>query len=67
MNETQGDQRNTLAVARLGRFDPCYSVLHGCRVRFGQWADSTWAEVLDNNTCAPLPDLVHKTQLRATW
>jgi hypothetical protein len=44
-----------------------YSTLHGKFVRFGQWTSSTSAEVLDSDTCQPLPDEVHPTQLKAAW
>jgi hypothetical protein len=56
----------TAAVAKLGRFDRVYSDLHGKWVRFGQWTSQDSAEVLDSDTCEPLPDEVNRSQLR-TW
>jgi hypothetical protein len=56
--------QNAAAVARLGRWDRVYSDLHRKWVRFSHWTDSTSAQVLDSDTCEPLPDEVHRSQLR---
>ena len=61
----QSQVQNEIRVAGLGRFDRVYSVLHQRWVRFLCWEDSTWAEVADSDSCEPLPDLVHREQLRA--
>jgi hypothetical protein len=58
--------QNTMAVARLGRLDRVYSELHGRWVRFLQWTSQDSALVADSDTCEPLPDEVHREQLRAS-
>jgi hypothetical protein len=72
MNQNQQVAMNTTTDAKLDAlrlYDPCYSVLHGCRVRFLRWDDvdylplRTYAAVADNDG-RELPDLVHRTQLR---
>jgi hypothetical protein len=61
MNQTTTREQK---VAGLGRFDRVYSELHGMWVRFLAWEDSCYAQVGDSETCEPLADLVHKSQLR---
>jgi hypothetical protein len=50
-------------VLNLTYGERVYSMVHRRWVRFVRWADADFAEVMENDTLAILPDLVHRELL----